>query len=165
MLPCGAKIVHMNFLFCICVSYDLWFPCISHCTAAILDGRSSLKLVAGSLSVSLSFFVMPMSIARGKNWQRGPCVVWLHGGGGGGCAKSRLFWASCPWYCGSSGIAVVCPKVWVGLAASCGSRLLGPGILRCPTMRLNNLTVRFQGGTDYRQPHQSASQLTSPERW
>ena len=41
---------------------------------------------------------------------------------------------------------------WVGLAASCRSRPSGVGFLPCPTTRLNNLTVRFQGRADYRQP-------------
>ena len=41
---------------------------------------------------------------------------------------------------------------WVGLAAWCRSRPSGVGVLPCPTTRLNNLTVRFQGRADYRQP-------------
>ena len=40
----------------------------------------------------------------------------------------------------------------VGLAAWCRSRHSGVGVLPCPTTRLNNLTVRFQGRADYRQP-------------
>ena len=38
---------------------------------------------------------------------------------------------------------------WVGLAASCKSRPSGVGFLPCPTTRLNNLIVRFQGQADY----------------
>ena len=41
---------------------------------------------------------------------------------------------------------------WVGLAASCRSKPSGAGFLSCLATRLNNLTVRFQGRADYRQP-------------
>ena len=41
---------------------------------------------------------------------------------------------------------------WVGLAAWCRSRPSGVSVLPCPTTRLNNLTVRFQGRAGYRQP-------------
>ena len=41
---------------------------------------------------------------------------------------------------------------WVGSAAWCRSRPSGVGVLPCPTTRLNNLNVRFQGRADYRQP-------------
>ena len=56
---------------------------------------------------------------------------------------------------------------WVGLGwdrASYRSRPPGLGILPCPTTRLNCLTVRFQGRSDYRQPPDLTGALVSGRR-
>ena len=77
-------------------------------------------------------------------------------------APPRVPWCVCcvssrsrgigPIRCGGWGVNGGVGLGWVGLAASCRSRPSGVGFLPCPTTRLNNLTVRFQGRADYRQP-------------